>query len=359
MIDGLVDVAIVGGGLAGLALADHLHRSGRSFHLYEARSRLGGRIHVHRHADDVFDIGPSWFWPGQPRLASMVDRFGLSVFEQYSHGDLTYQTETGEVQRGRGYASMQGSYRLKGGMGALTASLANGLPDDRLSIGVQVSHLTRDDAGTHLFAEQERLLGTAHHVVLACPPRIAAGLSFSPTLPNAALQVMGNVPTWMAGQAKFLALYEKPFWREAGLSGDAMSRHGPMVEIHDACDPSSGLGALFGFIGVPASVRMDRRDELNEACLTQLARLFGEAALQPLSSLVQDWANEPETATAADWGSQNAHPAYGLPEALSELWDGHLLMGSTEVAEQFGGYLEGALEAAEQVFETLTAKAAG
>ncbi|MEM1154111.1 MAG: hypothetical protein AAGI44_08210 [Pseudomonadota bacterium] len=50
---------------------------------------------------------------------------------------------------------------------------------------------------------------------------------------------LGGVPTWMAGQAKVVAVYESPFWRDSGFSGDAMSRKGPLIEIHDA-SPASG-----------------------------------------------------------------------------------------------------------------------
>lgn len=349
-----MQVAIVGGGLAGLALADHLQRAGVDFHLFEARDTLGGRVRAHAVAEGRFDIGPSWFWPGQPRLAAMVQRFQLEVFDQHASGTLTYETETGEVQRGRGYASMQGSYRIVAGMPALTDSLAKALPAKRVLLGAPISDIRREGAAISLLGGDGTVLGTAGRVVLAVPPRVADAIGFSPALPDAAHGAMRAVPTWMAGQAKFLAVYQQPFWREAGLSGDAMSRHGPMVEVHDASDPASGLGALFGFIGVPAHVRADNSEALHDACLAQLGRLFGEPALQPLESLVQDWALEPETATKDDWLGPQSHPAYGLPDALHQLWDGRLMFGSTEIASQFGGYLEGALEAAESVAAALT-----
>lgn len=354
-----VDVAIVGGGLAGLALADQLQRAGASFHLFEARQSLGGRVRAHSVGDGQFDVGPSWFWPGQPRLAAMVERFGLEVFEQHASGAQTYETETGEVQRGRGYASMQGSYRLVGGMPALTDSLAQGLPTDHLTLGASVAAIRRDGASLNLLQAEEDVLCSTNSVVLAVPPRVADTIIFSPALPDAAHEAMRAIPTWMAGQAKFLAVYDQPFWRPAGLSGDAMSRHGPMVEVHDASDPRSGHGALFGFIGVPAHIRADNRPALHDACLAQLGRLFGDAALSPIDCLVQDWALERETATQDDWQGPQSHPDYGLPHALGDLWDGHLVFGSTEIADQFGGYLEGALEAAELVAARLKSRHAG
>lgn len=102
------DVLIVGGGLSGLALADHLARQSRDFVLVEAQDRLGGRILTQEFSGGAFDLGPAWFWPGQPRMAALAERFQIPVFGQFSTGDLVYQEQNGTVQRGRGYASMEG-----------------------------------------------------------------------------------------------------------------------------------------------------------------------------------------------------------------------------------------------------------
>ncbi len=61
----------------------------------------------------------------------------------------------------------------------------------------------------------------------------------------------------------------RPFWREKGLSGDAMSRYGPLVEVHDATDPKTGLGALFGFVGVPATGRLGQDETIKTAAIEQ------------------------------------------------------------------------------------------
>ena len=128
-----------------------------------------------------------------------------------------------------------------------------------------------------------------------------------------------------------------------------MSRHGPMLEIHDASAKDGTPGALFGFIGVPAAQRDGQSDALRTACIAQFGRLFGPEALTPQKIELRDWAYAPQTATALDHQPPSGHPHYGLPSALRNLWQGKLIMGSTEIASQFGGFLEGALTAAEDV----------
>lgn len=346
---------IIGGGLSGLYLAERLEAGGHEYHLLEARDRFGGRIVTENVGDGSFDMGPAWFWPGQPRIASLIARLGLKKFDQFAHGDLTYEDEGGRVQRGYGFASMEGSWRLEGGLSCLTEALAARIPETRLSLKAQADSLAMID-GICCVTLQDGTQIEADRIVLAMPPRIAAELDFAPALPPQATQAMANVPTWMAGQAKAVAVFETPFWREAGLSGDVMSRRGPMVEIHDASPARGGPYALFGFIGVPPAARADAA-RLKQAVQDQLVRLFGAEAATPRALFIKDWAFDPLTATPADAAPQYSHPAYGLPTAMRGLWDGRLIFAGTEVAPNFGGYIEGALEAAEVALAQLEASA--
>lgn len=345
---------IIGGGLSGLALADMLQARGHDYVLVEARNRFGGRIKTEHHAGGYFDMGPTWFWPGQPRIAGLIDRLGLEKFDQFADGTLTFEDEQGRVERGRGISSMEGSWRLKGGLAALTQTLTDRLPGACKRLNAQVAELTRTETGiTVKLATGETL--SADHVIISVPPRVAAKINYTPALPDVAMQSMQSIATWMAGQAKAVAVYDTPFWRAGGLSGDAMSRMGPMVEIHDASPANGGPYALFGFIGVPPQGRRDEQ-ALRQHLQVQLVRLFGPQAAEPMQLYVKDWAFDPHTATPADIAPLYAHPTYGLPRALKGLWDNHLHFGGTEVASQFGGYLEGALEAAENVLSVLASK---
>lgn len=345
------ETLIVGGGLAGLSLADQLMARGRPFALLEARDRLGGRILTTHHAGAPLDMGPAWFWHGQPRLARLLKRFGLTAFDQYTAGDTLFESGHGAVIQQRGHGSMIGSFRIEGGMGALTARLASTLDANRVHLGLQVLHLQNAESGVAV-ETAEGALFRATRVVLALPPRLAAGMRFTPNPAPAAHQAMARIATWMADQAKAVAIYDAPFWREAGLSGDAISRLGPLVEIHDASAPSGGPFALFGFIGVPPRGRTNE-DTLRQLVIAQLARLFGPRAAKPLAVEIKDWALDRFTATANDLQPVHAHPRYGMPEAIADLWAGRLIFASTEVAPHSGGFLEGALEAAENALATL------
>jgi monoamine oxidase len=346
------EILIVGGGLSGLALADRLEREGRDWYLVEAQDRLGGRILSQVIGGAAFDLGPAWFWPGQPRMEALTARLGLQVFEQFSTGALAFQDQSGAVHANRGYASMQGSLRLVGGMAALIDGLAAGLPQDRIASGTVLTNLNQTGSGIVATASGQQI--AADRVVLAAPPRVLAeAVTFAPDLPEEAQKAMQAIPTWMAGHAKIIAVYDRPHWRDAGFSGDAMSHAGPMVEIHDASPVSGGPYALFGFVGQPAAVRAAHPEQILELAKQQLVALFGTEMGDPLQIKMQDWAKSPQVATARDRVAPGNHPAYGLPESLSNLWSGRVMLGSTETARTFGGFLEGALEAAEAVAQRL------
>lgn len=326
-------VAIVGGGLSGLTLARLLLRRGIDFVLLEAQPCLGGRIRSlpadrpdAAQNEGRYDLGPTWFWPEtQPILAAFVQELGIDVFPQYASGDMLYEDMPGKApRRFPGYQMSPASMRIAGGVQTLIETIAAQLPPERLLTGRAVRQLMLSTQGVQLDAVdlhgQERAL-EASQVVLALPPRlIAATLGFSPQLPPETLALWANTPTWMAGHAKLVAVYDEAFWRSGGLSGSAQSRVGPLGEIHDASD-MSGNAALFGFFGLAASTRLARgQEELTSAAIAQLVRIFGEQAGSPKAVYFQDWAAEPYVATERDWISVAQHPDYGSVGKLGSAW---------------------------------------
>ncbi len=341
------DVIVVGAGLSGLAAAEALVARGMDVAVLEARARPGGRILTRRSvAGGGFDLGPAWIWPHDRRMQALVARLGLHLHPQHSAGRLVFEPARGPVRRDLELATMAGALRVWGGLAQVTTALADALGPQRLHLNHRVTGIAKASDGLTVTADAPSGAVTlqADHVILALPPRLLAGVSFAPALPDGARQTLAAVPTWMAGHGKVMAVYDAPFWRRAGLSGDAISHAGPLAEVHDATDESTDQPALFGFIAPGA----DRAPvALRAAAIAQLERLFGPAAAHPVDVLIQDWRQEAQTATPADAQAPAAHPAYGpLPMVQRAVPPGVWLAGS-ETAAKTGGFLEGALEAAE------------
>ena len=365
MVDGRIflvnaDIIIIGGGLSGLALADRLQQASADYVLLEARERFGGRILSTGIDGAAFDLGPAWFWPEQPRMAALIDRLRLDVFAQFSKGDGVAEDQLGGVHKGTGYASMAGSYRMEGGLGSLISRLATKLTAAAIHLNTKAISIAREGNAVVVVAEcrGRSIVIRGKRVVLSLPPRVAeATIKFAPELPNEIRGALAALPTWMAGQAKILAVYDYPYWRESGLSGDAVSRIGPLVEIHDASPSKGGPFALFGFVGTPPEIRKRGHEAMKQAAKDQLARLFGDELREPRQMLVQDWSEDTLIATPADCLPLESHPAFDRPRVLNDLWNGRLRFSGTETATHFGGYLEGALEAAEDTAVRLSGEA--
>ncbi|GCL66110.1 flavin monoamine oxidase family protein [Pseudaquabacterium pictum] len=358
-------IAIVGGGLAGLVAAWRLVQQGVSdIVLFEARTTMGGRIlsvdaagsgvDMAALAVDRFDLGPSWFWPAaQPQLDRLIIELGLQRFGQFEDGDLLVERSTQlPPLRTQAHASEPTSMRLAGGTGALVAALQARLDPAIVRTGQTVRRLRRQANRVELTIDDgagKTTVWQVDHVMLALPPRLAVtSLQFEPLLPAELMRRWRATPTWMAPHAKYVAVYDTPFWREQGLSGGARSSAGPMGEIHDVSMPG-GHAALFGFLGVPARIRRQITDELLRAyCRAQLVRLFGMRAHTPVGEALKDWARDPLTATADDQDAAGHHAAAPSHSADEGAWRGWLVGIGSEWSQQFPGYLAGAVDAAER-----------
>lgn len=358
-------IAIIGGGLSGLYAAYLLEQHGiTDYVLLEARDVLGGRISSasvdgtsttgDASSINKIDLGPTWFWPDfQHQLDSLITELGLERFNQYDTGNMVIERSPHEAPAIiRGYASSPPSMRLIGGMEALIIKLHSTLSNTQILLGKTVSSIRKINKNIEVrfqdTAEPDVMYSTfVQHVLLAMPPRLVENnIDFVPALPSSLASQWRNTATWMAGQAKYIAVYDTPFWREAGLSGSAQSRLGPMVEIHDASMPN-GSAALFGFIGVPATARKSvTNDQLKAHCLNQLIRLFGDQASTPKLTVLKDWVQDPFTATSLDFDEAGHHSSAPEMMTTDSPWQGKLIGVGSEWSTQFPGYIAGAIEAA-------------
>ncbi|MBB2836823.1 UNVERIFIED_ORG: monoamine oxidase [Rhizobium etli] len=350
-------VAVVGGGLAGLCAARALNSKGIDFLLLEARDRLGGRILTSDEhgisSDDGFDLGPSWFWPlMQPDMADLVLELGLPSFSQNNDGDVIFERMSREgPQRYRPVEQQGKSLRLTGGSAALVRALEGEIPADRIQLKSYVSAMVLTGDGVEITSNAPEGVAAVIHaqqVICALPPRLLeANVTFTPQQDQSTLARWRDTPTWMAPHAKFFAIYDRPFWRDGGLSGTAQSMVGPMVEMHDAT-LADGKAALFGFIGTGADQRAALGEEvLNKACLAQFGRIFGAGALEPRSTILKDWAADPLTATSRDRVAAG-HLGAEDTNWVSGPWSRRLAMAGSETSAIEPGFLAGAVAAAKQ-----------
>jgi monoamine oxidase len=191
----------------------------------------------------------------------------------------------------------------------------------------------------------DRMVVHADQVIVAIPPVLLEKIHFSPALPrmrrNLARRIIpGHLIKWEA-------VYDKPFWRDAGLSGQAVADVGPVRTTFDNSPPSGNPGILFGFIGgadAAALAKMSasaRRD----AVLSAFVTYFGAEASTPVDSFEMDWTREAWTrgcpvgytrpGTLRRYGPALRHPFRRVH------WAG------TEVATYWSGYMDGAVRSGE------------
>lgn len=367
-----VDVAIVGAGLCGLALARTLTQRGVNVRVLEARSRIGGRVLTQRCADtgQALDLGPAWFWPAtEPRIAALLGELGLASRPQHDPGDALWLTDPNRAPERRVDPDgvHAGARRIDGGTDRLAAALAAALPAGCVQTGVAIQAVR--DRGT--VVELQSAVGAvlrARCVVLAVPPRLVRErMRFDPPLPAAVVDALAATPTWMATQAKVVTSFARPFWRAEGQSGNAFVRHAQAVlgEVFDAGDESTATataaagqgGALGGFFALDAAQRQNFQRGLPMLIDSQLAQLFGPQAQQGHQHRL-DWADEPWTCSAAD-RAYLPEPPQADPLLRRPLWAGRLFMGGSETAAHGAGHMEGALEAADRIARALGGSTVG
>jgi monoamine oxidase len=353
----MFDVAIVGAGLCGLALARTLTRRGLAVQVIEARERLGGRVLTQTCSvsGQALDLGAGWFWPEtEPRVAALLAELGLTSVAQHDPGDALWLTDPNREPERRAEPGgvHAGAQRIQGGAASLVNALAASLPVGTVRTGVALQSL--QDHGN--FIELITRHGPpvrARQVVLALPARLLhEHIQFTPALPEAVWEALANTPTWMAAQAKSLTTFAQPFWRTAGHSGNAFVRHAQAVlgEVFDASTDEAG--ALGGFVALNAVQRENFQRGMPLLIDSQLAQLFGQQA-QDGTAYLQDWAKEHWTCAALD-RNQTPEPPQNQPLLRQPLWSGRLFLGGSETATHGAGHMEGALESADRLGHALS-----
>jgi len=236
--------------------------------------------------------------------------------------------------------------RFAGGSQLISQRLAAGL-GEAVALSAPVGWIGQDGGG--VVARAEAIEVRAQRAIVAIPPPLAARISFSPSLGGQRDQ-MGQRMAHGA-LTKCAAVYPEPFWREQGLTGQAVSDQGPIVTTFDNSPPDGTPGVMLGFIAGAEAVRHSRRSEAErkKVVLDCFVRLFGEHAAQPGIYLERAWAEE-------EWSrggpvcsfSPGALVPYG--EALRRP-AGRVHWAGAETATVWCGYMDGAVRSGERAAE--------
>jgi monoamine oxidase len=278
-----------------------------------------------------FQLGIEAVWAAQPEEMSLLHL----LFYIHSAGslELLFDTEGGAQQD-----------RLVGGSQLVPLRMAEQLGTERLVLGAPVRRIVHGADGVTVHAD-----GTVAHgrrAIVALAPPLAGRIAYDPPLPGYRDQLTQRMP--LGTVAKCMAIYDEPFWRAEGLSGQGTSDTGPVKLTYDNSPPDGSPGVLLGFLEGRHARELGRiaADERRTAVVDCFARLFGPRAARPDSYVERLWAEE-------QWsrGCYGCHmptgawTSYGpaLREPIGPLhWAG------AECATVWNGYMEGAVRSGQR-----------
>jgi monoamine oxidase len=214
-----------------------------------------------------------------------------------------------------------------------------------------------EQSGRGVTVHSDRVTVRAKRVIVAVPPALAGRIDYEPLLPFQRDQL-----TQRYGQGtltKVAAVYDRPFWRDEGLTGTAVSTSGPVTATFDDSPPEAstkrGPGIIFGFVGgndarhyatmSPAARRA--------AVLKQYAAFFGPRARKAKAFFETPWSEQQWTrGCPVGIPSTGALLAYG-PWLRRPV--GRIHWAGTETSTYWNGYMDGAVRSGERAADEVLA----
>ena len=248
--------------------------------------------------------------------------------------------------------------RVVGGMQQVSDRLAADLAD-RVHLATPVTTLrsrTRTDARMRERVEVGYGGGTvtAGQVVVAVPPNVSATWEWDGLLqPDRRAWLDAHR---MGRTRKVQARYARPFWRDDGLSGEAVWTDGPFSVVFDDSRPFGGYGLVGFVVGAPADRVATMTDDARRThLLDHLEVAFGPAVRDPIAWREEDWGDDPFSG-----GCPVAMPVPGGHTTGYDPTraDGPVLWAGTETARQWRGYIDGAVEAGHRAARQAITRAA-
>jgi monoamine oxidase len=232
---------------------------------------------------------------------------------------------------------------VEGGAGSTAMRIADEL-GDAVRLNAPVRAVTYDD--DHVVVDAGGARVSARYAVMTLPPSLVPDIDFDPKLPEDRLALYRAA---VGGpESKTLVVYEEPFWRADGFSGQT-AEPGSASEVTIDASPSSGrpgVIASFAFGAVARRVDALAPEVRRRAVVDALVRRLGPRAATPRDYVETAWWNEEWTR-----GCSMAHFPPGVLTRYGPLLrapHGRLHWAGTETATISHGAMDGAVRSGER-----------
>ncbi len=181
------------------------------------------------------------------------------------------------------------AYRVVGGSQLIPLRMAEEL-GERVVLDAPVRSIHWREEGVQVDAGDISV--SARSAIVAVAPNLVGAIHFEPALP--AWRMRLQQASSQGSVTKFLAVYDHPFWREDGLSGEGFAPFGLVRELYDNTPPSASAGVLCTFLpGEQADLvaRMSPSAR-RHAVLEGMAAFVGSEALHATDLIETDWSAE-------------------------------------------------------------------
>ena len=181
------------------------------------------------------------------------------------------------------------AYRVQGGSQLAPLRLAERL-DGNVVLGAPVREIRWSPESVEVDAGATRV--NARGAIVAVAPNLTGAIRFDPPLPAWRLRLEQAVS--QGSVTKILAVYDHPFWREDGLSGEGFAPYSLVRELYDNSPPSASAGVLCTFLAGEVAEQAGRMspDSRRSAVLEGVAKYVGPHGLEPIDYIEVDWCAE-------------------------------------------------------------------
>jgi monoamine oxidase len=277
-------------------------------------------------ARDILRLAIIGVWAAEPEDVSLLH----VLFYIRSAGTLEILTDTeGGAQQDR----------IVGGSQLISLRMAEELGEGVVELSSPVRRIEHGPEGVGVGSD--RLAVRARRAIVAVPPALAGRISYGP--PLSARRDGLSQRMAQGSVVKCMAVYDRPFWRDRGLSGAITSVTGPVSVGFDNSPPDGSPGVLLGFLeGRAARDAADlpqaERRRLVADCF---AGLFGPEAAEPIAYIDHAW--------GADEWSRGCYGGFLTPGAWTDYGRvirepiGPIHWAGAETALIWNGYMDGAI----------------